>query len=221
MGRRRFKNAAFRLLILTVPTIFIFEIHLYVTSKTLARDYAALAQRVEVVAGVNGELANEASKWRQRAEDAQRRLPPLPARESSERLAARVRALANEMLDFENERTVGRPPTIVGGFAGGGEDIMRRNFEQITLYERTAVTDCLKRFGGSVNGIVRKSRPYALDTGRLQRHIETICNLLMIRLIANDLNDLAGQLDTAQPKRSRPELQISPDLRSIAAHRNE
>ena len=128
---------------------------------------------------------------------------------------------SHDMLDFENERTVGRPPTIVGGFAGGEEDIKPRNFEQITLYERTAVTDCLKRFGGSVNGIVRKSRPYALDTGRLQRHLETICNILIIRLIANDLNDLAGQLDTAQPKRSRPELQISPDLRSIAAHRNE
>lgn len=184
--------------------------------KMLFERYTALAQKNEVLGRSNNDLANEASKWKNRAEKLQNHSPLLQPQESPRELAARAHTLARDILDFENEKEMSRPAMIL--VVAGGEATMRRNSEEIAHYDVDAVTEFLKQFGGPMNGFVRKSRPYDLDTSRLQRHIATINNILVMRLIANDLADLSDQLSTPVIKRQRPapEPRIEPQIRSTA-----
>jgi hypothetical protein len=218
MRQRWIKKAVPTLLLFTGLTFFIYgEIHLHAALKALAMDYAKFVRTIDILGRRNDDLVNEASKLRQQAEDAQ--TPPcrLPPREARYAVAARVRALAFDILDFENEKTSTRPATILSALATG-EATMRRNSEDIGRYDQAAVTDFSKQFGGLVNGVTRKIRPFGLETSRLQRHIETINNILVMRLIANDLNDLADQLEVS-PERLRPapEFRIAPDVKSTTA----
>jgi hypothetical protein len=153
MRQRWIKTTVPACLILIGLTFFIYdEIHLHAALKTLARDYASFLQRIEALTRRNDDLVNEASKWRQRAKDVQKRSWRLPDRESRIAVAARARALARDILDFENEETITRPVTILSVLPGG-EEMMRRNFEDIGHYDDTAVTDFLKQFGGPLNGV--------------------------------------------------------------------
>jgi hypothetical protein len=219
MGQRWIKIVVLTCLILVGVTFFIYdEIHVHAVLNALARDDAGFGLTMDVLRRRNDDLVNEASKWRQQAEEAQKRSSRVPARESLDALAAEAAGLSRDVLDCENEKTVARPATIFSAVAGG-EETMRRNSEENGRYDRAAVTEFLKQFGGPVNAIVRKIRPYGLDTSRLQRHIETINNIQVMRLVANDLTDLAEQLKASRPKRPRPapEPRIALDVRRTAA----
>jgi len=211
--------ASFALLTLAGLAFLVYDdIHVHAALKARDRDDAGSVQTIHVLGRRNDDLVREASKWKQQAEAAQKRSPSLLARESRNAVAAGARALARDMLDFENEKTVTRPVTIFSAVPGG-EQTMRRNSEDIGRYDQAAVTDFLKEFGGPVNGVTRKIRPYALDTSRLQRHTETINSIQAMRLVANDLSDLANQLEASPPKRPRPapEIRIATEVRSTAA----
>jgi len=219
MGQRWFKTVAPAFLILIGLKFFIYdEMHVHAALKALASEHTSQVRTVDDLRRRNNDLVNEASKWRQQAKVDQERSSQFPIRESRDAVAAGSRGLARDILDFENEKTTARPVTIVSA-APGGEETMRRNSENIGQYDQAAVTDFLKQFGGPVNGIVRKIRPFGLDTSRLQRHIEAINNILVMRLVANDLSDLADQLEPSPPERSRPapEPRMAPDVRSTAA----
>jgi hypothetical protein len=219
MRQRWIKMVVSTCLILIGLTLFICnEIHLHAVLIALARNYASFAHRIDALATRNDDLVNEASKWRQQAKDAQKRSWRLPDRESRIAVAARARALARDILDFENEKTISQPVTILSVLPGG-EEAMRRNLEDLDHYDQAATTDFLKQFGGPLDGVARKIRPYGLDTSRLQRHIETINNIVAMRLVANDLNDVADQLEPSPPERPRPapEIRMAPDVRSTSA----
>jgi hypothetical protein len=205
--------------VLTGLAFFIYrETDLRAALTARARDYAGFAQTMDVLRRRNDDLVNEVSKWRQKAKDARKHGSRSAARESGNALATRMRALARDILDFENEKTITRPVTILSAVPGG-EQTMRRNSEDIAHYDQAAVTDFLKRFGGPVNGVARIVRPYTLDTSRLQRHIETINCIPAMRLVATDIIDLADQLEASPPKRPRPapEIRIAPEVSSAAA----
>ncbi len=74
MRQRWIKTTVPACLILIGLTFFIYdEIHLHAALKTLARNYASFLQRIESLTRRNDDLVNEATKWRQRAKDVQKR----------------------------------------------------------------------------------------------------------------------------------------------------
>jgi hypothetical protein len=77
----------------------------------------------------------------------------------------------------------------------GGPEQMRRNESDILHYNDEAIMDFLKSFGGRIESIMRKARPYGADTSRLQAHILNLNSIQMMRLIGDDLNDVAEQLE--------------------------
>ena len=95
MGQRRIKMVVPTFLILIGLTFYTYdEIQLHAALKALARDCASFVQTIDTLRIRNDDLVNEASTWRQRAADAQKRSSQLPVRESRKAAAAGSRGLA-------------------------------------------------------------------------------------------------------------------------------
>jgi hypothetical protein len=135
------------------------------TAATASRNQQALALEMSVLNGRVLDLTNEADKWKARAEEAEKAAIPMRARESRREMSEGVNAEAAEILDFENEKEANRPPMILAAVPGGDET-MRRNQGDLLRYENGAVRDFIKLFGGRVNDLIRRVRPYGIDTSR-------------------------------------------------------
>jgi hypothetical protein len=103
------------------------------------------------------------------------------------------RILASDVLEFQENRLRNRPVLVFGG----PSDVTRKTMEDSNHYNQQAVVDFLKRFGGPIESVTRRLRPYRLDATRLQRHVIDLNSIQMMRFIADDLNDLADQLGDA------------------------
>jgi len=101
------------------------------------------------------------------------------------------RTLASDVLDFQGNRLRNTPTIVIGG----PSEVTRETLEDSNLYNQQAIVDFLKRFGGSIETNLRRARHYGLDPSRLQAHVAELNSIPMMRLIANDVNELADQLD--------------------------
>lgn len=113
-------------------------------------------------------------------------------RGSPKTISPRARTVASDALDFQGNKLRNLPMIVIGGFS---PDLTRKTMEDSSRYNDQAIVEFLKRFGGPIESIMREIRPYGIDTSRLQRHIEELNSIQMMRLIADDLNDIANQLD--------------------------
>ena len=109
---------------------------------------------------------------------------------SASQIGKLARTYASDVLDFQEEQLRGLPTILIGG----ATDLSRKSMEDSQFYNRQAIIDFLKTFGGPIESVLRQVKPFGFDTSRLQRHIEELNSIQMFRLIADDLNDLAGQL---------------------------
>jgi hypothetical protein len=124
------------------------------------------------------------------AESDRARSAALTHGKSIKTMTQEFRTLASDVLEFQDNR-LGNRPTLV---FGGPSDVTRKTMEDSNHYNQQAVVDFLKRFGGPIESVTRRVRPYGLDSTRLQRHVTDLNSIQMMRLIADDVNDLADQL---------------------------
>lgn len=141
-------------------------------------------------------LSEDVNRWKTRALTAEknRTKPAAISQIESSKKLGESHTLASDALDFQDDKLRNAPGLFLIAVPGGPE-LMRKNIEDSIRYNQQAVVDFLKRFGGPIESILRRARPYGLDTSRLQRHVGDLNSIQMMRLIAGDLNDLADQLD--------------------------
>jgi len=159
----------------------------YDNQQSLVSANSRLAREVQ-------DLTREMDDWKKRAqaaESAPAKSATISHRKSPKSMSEDFHALAGDVLDFQGNRLRSAPLLIIGG----QPDLMRQSMEQSNSYNQQAIMDFLKRFGGPIESVMRRTKPYGLDISRLQSHIIDLNSIQMMRLIADDVNDLADQLD--------------------------
>lgn len=167
--------------------------HLRTVTRTAYNDHNSLVSANLRLTRDVQELAREISVWKTRAATAESdnaRAASLTRRKSVKTASQEFRTLASDVLEFQDNRLRNRPTLVFGG----PSDLTRKTLDDSNRYNQQAVVDFLKRFGGPIESVVRQVRPYGFDSTRLQRHIIDLNNIQMMRLIADDVNDLADQL---------------------------
>jgi hypothetical protein len=138
-------------------------------------------------------LTRELSTWKtSRAAENHRAKSTSISGRGSQTISQQARTVASDVLDFQANKLVNSPVIVLSGPA---PELTRRTVDDSNRYNQQAVVDLLKRFGGPIESIMREVRPYGIDTSRLQRHIEELNSIQMMRLIADDVNDIADQLN--------------------------
>jgi hypothetical protein len=159
----------------------------------------------------NSRLEKEISRLKEELNGAKTKSPHAanrakPFTEVPEKSASQIgklaRICASDVLDFHEERLRNLPTMLIGGAA----DLSRKGMEDSQRYDRQAIIDFLKTFGGPIESILRQVKAFGVDTSQLQRHMAELNNIQMIRLIADDLNDVAGQLSQGNLRSPRKSL---------------
>jgi hypothetical protein len=195
--RRRYwfgKTAIALLTVGCVVALLYSFIHLRTVERRAYDDHNSLVSANSRLARDVQDLTREVSVWKARAATAESdhaRSAVRSHREPTKTITQGFRTLAGDVLEFEGNRLRNSPVLVFGGLS----DLTRKTMEDSNHYSQQAVVDFLKRFGGPIESVMRRVRPYGLDSTRLQRHVIDLNNIQMMRSIADDVNDLADQLD--------------------------
>jgi 23S rRNA maturation mini-RNase III len=179
--------------------------YLRAVTRTVYEYYKLQTARSALLTQEEVNLTEEVNRWKARALNAESKHSTQTLEnynESANRLAREAHTLASDVLDYQGDRMRNIPIRIMMAVPGGPEK-MRRNEEDILHYNDQAIMDFLKKFGGEIESIMRRTKPYGLDTSQLQGHIANLNSIQMMRLIGDDLNDVAGQLDQRRLLTSR------------------
>ena len=83
--------------------------------------------------------------------------------DSPKKIRRDARSQASDVLEFQAREFRNLPGIVIGGPA----EITRRTMEESNRYNQKAIVDFLKKFGGPVESVMRRARPYGIDPSRL------------------------------------------------------
>lgn len=182
------------------------------TLKTLERNNAALLRKVDTLEEMNHDLVQEASKWMQQVGQLEKQVTAPQTSESPNAVLQYAHSLALAVLDFQNQQSSSSPPLIVSVIPGA----TFASHEAIQRHDREAVTKFFMQFGGPLTSAARKFGSYRLDTSGLKRHMAALDSITAMRLVADDLNDLADQLESRPRLHRAPAPRVAPGLNTAS-----
>jgi hypothetical protein len=172
-------------------------IYLREVARFVYKDHQSLVSLNAQLTREKESLSTENGLWKHRALTAEsNRAKPaaISEPESAKKLVGEFHTVAGSTLEFQSNKLNDRPMVVLIALPGGPE-LMRKNNDEINRYNQEAALEFFKRFGGPIDSLIRRSRPFGLDTSRLQAHLLDLNSIQMIRLIGDDLNDLGDQLE--------------------------
>jgi len=178
--------------------LFYGAIYLRTLVRTVYQLDRSAAARITQLTNDKASLTRESSSWKSRALELEHEHSKQEAsspKDLPKQLMQETRVCASDILSFQDIELSNKPTTILIAVPGG-QELMRKSMEDSIRYNDQAIVEFLKTFGGQIESIMRRVRPYGLDTSRLERHVAELNGIQMTRLIADDLNDLADQMDT-------------------------
>ena len=166
----------------------------------------SLHGKIETLEVQNRDFARELNELRSRAGKEQSKpSTAVKVRDAKSRIRqqtlCKVQELFGDITSYSSTLDISRPPLVLSSMSA---DVTQKSMAEQGRFEGNAVLDFLKLYGGPLYEVKKRCRELGIDTSRLEGHLSTLRGTVMFRVIANDLQDIAEELEQRKAGKKDP-----------------